>query len=734
MYRCKIPSTVLGRPAIRFGWASLFLLAAPTLSAAVSAPTLSLAIQAQEKTPADTTDVPHQDSVVAVSDIVVTATRTEQKLLDLPVAVTVLDKADIELSASKTVDEYLRRIVGFNLARPASAVVSHPGGQALNMRGLGATSASRTLVLINGLPMNDPFGGWIHWTSIPLESVQRIEVVKGGSSGVWGNRALGGVINIITERPTRTGMTVSAQGGSYTTFRGFGAGAFTSDRVGLLAGGEVFDTDGYPVIKEEQRGPIDGNANSKHVTLGGTLEYAASESVDLYVQGRYFNSDQDLGTPHRYNGMEIGDFRAGVDLSASSGSWRFGAFGRDQTHTNTVGSASADRSTETPALDQFDVPSTSVGTSAQWAKTSFGSHQLSGGVDIQWIEGETNEDYIYVNGDFTRRREAGGEQVLGGAYVQDLFPLGAKWRLQASGRLNLWRSYGGTRLEVERATEEVRLDESYPGRTEWRFNYTLGARYLANDRLSLRGAFYTGFRAPTLNELYKPFRGAGGVVAEANPGLDPEDLIGTDVGADYEFSSALTGRLTAFWNRLENAIAEATIGLADTVPTTIEPCGRVPANGVCRQRDNIGTIRSVGLEAELEYAPHAFWLVGASYLFNPTEVLEAPGRPEIEGSSVPRSPENQFVVRASYANSAVVEGSILGRYVDVRFEDDLNQLEQGPFFTIDLQLSRMLLKHLQAFLSVENLLDTKYEVAVATTGLIRYGAPRLINIGLRARL
>jgi outer membrane cobalamin receptor len=691
------------------------------------------AIQAKEA-PADTIDVPDGDSVVAVSDIVVTATRTEQRLLDLPVRVTVLDRADIDLSASRTVDEYLRRVVGFNLSRQASSVVSHPGAQALNMRGLGASSASRTLVLVNGLPLNDPFGGWIHWSSIPLENVQRIEVVKGGSSGIWGNRALGGVINIITQKPTRTGMRVSAQGGSYATFRGFGAGAYKSDRVGVLAGGEIFDTDGYPVVPAEQRGLIDGNATSKHVTLGGRLEYAASESLDLYFRGSYFDNDQNLGTPQRQNGMEIGSLRAGADLSTSSGSWQFGLFGRDQTYFNRIGSASPDRSTETPTLDQFHVPSTSIGTNLQWSRTSFGSHQLAGGLDFQWIEGETNEHYVFVDGDFTRLREAGGQQQLGGAYFQDLFPLGPKWRMQASGRLNLWRSYGGTRLETQIQTEEIRLDETYPRRTEWRFNYTLGTRYLANDRLSLRASFYTGFRAPTLNELYKPFRASGGIVTEPNPGLDPEDLIGTDVGADYQISRVLTARVTAFWNLLENAIAEATIGLADSVPATIEPCGRVPANGVCRQLDNLGTLRSVGFETELEYSPHAFWLIGASYLFNPTEVLEAPGRPEVVGSSVPRSPENQFVVRASYANPAIIEGSIVGRYVGTRFEDDLNELEQGGFFTLDLQLSRLFLEHLEAFLSVENLLDVDYEVAVATNGLIRHGTPRLINIGLRVRL
>ena len=704
-------------------------------AAAVADNSLSHLLIQEQEAPSDTTEAPARKDVVPVEDLVVTATRTEQRILNLPIEVTVLDKADIRASASRTVDEYLRRVVGFNLSRQGSSVVQHPGGQALNMRGLGATSASRTLVLIDGLPLNDPFGGWIQWSSIPLESVERIEVVKGGSSGIWGNRALGGVINIITEKPRRTGVEVSAQGGSYATFRGFGAGGYGNERFGVRAGGELFDTDGYPVVSDEQRGLIDGNAYSKHVTLGTELRYAASESVDLYVQGSYFDDEQNLGTPYRNNGTSIGAGRAGVNVVTGGGSrWLFDVFGRDQTHTNTVGSASADRSTETPAIDQFDVPSSSVGTSLQWSKMSFGSHDLSAGTDFQWIEGETNEDYVWVSDAFTRRRQAGGQQLLGGAYVQDLFPLGVKWRLQASGRLNLWRSYGGLRAETDLRSDESLFDESYPSRTEWRFNYSVGTRYLANERVSLRASFYTGFRAPTLNELYKPFRASGGVVTEANPDLDPEDLIGTDVGADFQINTTLSAHVTAFWNQVEDAIAEVTIGLADTVATTIPPCGRVPANGVCRQRQNAGTFRSVGVEIDFEYAPHPAWVFSASYLFNPTEIVSSPDLPELVGRSVPRSPENQIVVNARYADPRILEGSIVGRFVDNRFEDDLNLLVQGAYFTLDLQLSRMVLRQLEAFIGVENLLDTDYEVAVSTDDLVRYGTPRLINAGLRFRL
>jgi outer membrane cobalamin receptor len=143
---------------------------------------------------------------VRLEPVVVSAGRVEQALQDVPSNVTVLTRDDIERSAARTVDDLLRQIPGFSLFRRSSSLVANPTTQGVSLRGIGPSGVSRTLVLLDGVPLNDPFGGWVCWSKVPLESIERIEVVRGGGSALYGNYALGGVINIVTRKPQATGV------------------------------------------------------------------------------------------------------------------------------------------------------------------------------------------------------------------------------------------------------------------------------------------------------------------------------------------------------------------------------------------------------------------------------------------------------------------------------------------------------------------------------------------------
>ncbi len=134
--------------------------------------------------------------------VVVTATRAEQPIGEAPASVTVLSREDIRQGAGQSLDDLLRQVPGFSLFRRSSSLVSHPTTQGVSLRGIGPSGASRALVLLDGVPVNDPFGGWVYWDRIPLQSVEQVEVVRGGGASLWGNYALSGVINIITRRPT----------------------------------------------------------------------------------------------------------------------------------------------------------------------------------------------------------------------------------------------------------------------------------------------------------------------------------------------------------------------------------------------------------------------------------------------------------------------------------------------------------------------------------------------------
>jgi len=676
---------------------------------------------------------PREESAEAVrlEPVVVSASRIEQKLRDVPANVTVITREEIQQSPARTVDDLLRQIPGFSLFRRSSSLVTHPTAQGVSLRGIGPSGVSRTLVLLDGVPLNDPFGGWVYWSKVPLESIERIEVVRGGGSGVYGNYALSGVINIVTRQPEARVVQAKLDLGTRNTVDADLMASHVTGPWGISLEGNFFRTDGYKIVREDQRGKIDIDADSEHKTFNGRVEYTPSLATSLFLAGSFFHEDRGNGTERQKNSTEAGYIGTGGRLKTADGSdWQFTLFSHLQTFNSTFSSAAQDRNSETLALNQFDVPSTALGANLQWSKRLFQTHLLTAGTDLRWIDGETNEDAFAA---FTRRRKAGGEQQLVGVYAQDIFTLIPRLQVTIAGRLDYWRSFDASRLETNLQTGAVIRNTPFPDRDEVAFSPKVALLYHATDQLSLRGSVYQGFRAPTINELFRPFR-VRNDITEANENLKPERLIGGEVGMDYTIAKNLLGRLTAFWNEVEDPVANVTKG---TGPGTVAPCGFVPAGGVCRQRQNLGRTQIRGVEAELEYRPFVPWTLSGSYLFNDTEVLSAPNQPELEGKRIAQVPEHQFTLKLTYTNPALLNFYIQGRYVGDQFEDDLNSLKLGDFFVVDLMLWRSIpipkVSASELFFAVENLFDRTYEVGKTTDGIVTIGAPLLVHGGIRVR-
>ncbi|CBE67216.1 MAG: TonB-dependent receptor [Candidatus Methylomirabilis oxygeniifera] len=677
------------------------------------------------------------EEAVRLDPVVVSAGRIEQRLRDVPANVTVITREEIAQSPARTVDDLLRQIPGFSLFRRSSSLVTHPTTQGVSLRGIGPSGVSRTLVLLDGVPLNDPFGGWVYWSKVPLESVEQIEVARGGGSGVWGNYALGGVINIITKRPEARVAQLKVDGGTRNTVDTDLLVSHVTGPWGISLEGSFFDTDGYKIVKKSQRGTIDVDADSSHKTFNGRLEYTPSPTSSLFLAGTFFREDRGNGTPLQNNETETGYVATGGRMKTADGSdWQLTAFSHLQTFNSTFTSASADRNSETPALDQFDVPSTDAGANLQWSKRILQSHLLTAGTDVRWIDGETNEYFTFNQTlkDFTGRRKAGGEQFLAGAYIQDIFTPAPGWQITVAGRFDSWQSFNASRVQRNKQTGAITRNSQFDDRDEFAFSPKVALLYHATDQLSLRSSFYKGFRAPTINEQFRPFR-VRNDITEANEKLDPERLIGGEVGFDYTMMRNLLGRFTAFWNEVKDPIVNVTKGIGQGA--VMEPCGFVPVGGVCRQRDNLDRTRIRGIEAELEYHPLPRWAVSGSYLYNHTEVLSAKNQPELEGKWIAQVPRHQFTLKLGYTNPSLVNFSIQGRFIEDQFEDDLNTLKLGDYFVVDLMVWRPIpLPKVSAgeiFFAVENLFDRTYEVAKTADGIVTTGTPVLVHGGVRVR-
>lgn len=668
--------------------------------------------------------------VFPMDEVVVTATRNATEVKDIPANVSVITKEDIKQSAALTVDDVLKQIPGFSLLRQTSSSALSPTTQGVSLRGLGGSSSSRTLVLLDGVPLNDAFGGWVYWDRVPLESIERIEVVRGGASTTWGNLALGGVINIITARPDKQAVRARAEGGNHSTVDLSLFGSDVVDGLGLSVTGEYFNTDGWVDVQRNQRGPIDTGVNSAHKTAGGKLEYALSPDALVYLHGSYYAEDRDDGTPLAHDSTDIGYVRAGGNLNTDDGStWQATSFANLETFKSFTTSVSADRTSETPSLDQFNVPATTVGASLQWSRVFYTAHQATAGTDFLYIDGETNERSRFQSGQFTLQRKAGGHQVLDGIYLQDVFTPAPQWVVIAAGRVDLWRNYDGTRVDHNLQTGAVTADETFPNRTRATFDPSLSLLYHATDDLAVRGAAYQGVRDPNLNELYRPFRSRG-FVTEANAKLDPERLNGVEAGFDYTVERSFLARITGFWNEVEDPIFNVTIATAGKTTQTIQPCGSVSANTTCRQRQNSGRFRSAGTEVEGLYRFADYWNASISYMYDNTDVLSAP-QAQLVGNQVRGAPENQFVLRGEYNNPALLYASVLGRYIGGRYDDDLNNFHLDAAFTVDVLLERQLVRGCDLFIGVQNLFDKTVQVGKGPDGIVGTGTPVLVHGGLR---
>src|SRR5262245_66053 len=386
------------------------------------------------------------DDPTRLEPVVVTATRLEQKAGDVPASVTVLTRDDIEHSASQPGDDCLRQVPRFSLFRRSSSLVTHPTTQGLSLRGIGPSGTSRALVLVDGVPVNDPFGGWVYWARIPMLGIDQIEVVRGGGSSVWGNYALGGVVQIINRRPTERALFFD---GSYGLNDTINFDLLLHDVEGpfrISLEGNYFSTGGYEVVKASRRGSIDIEADSTHSTFNGRVELVATPEASLYVGGSYFYESRGNGTPLQLNHTGTGSGAIGGRLGTlENGEWRGVVFFDMQQFRSTFSTQALDRNSETLALDQR-VPTISAGGSLQWSRR-FGTNRLSAGGDARWVQGETDER-VYTAGAFARNRDAGGQQFIGGVYLQDVYTPIQALELVGGLRGDYWYSYDGTRHDT----------------------------------------------------------------------------------------------------------------------------------------------------------------------------------------------------------------------------------------------------------------------------------------------
>jgi outer membrane receptor protein involved in Fe transport len=632
----------------------------------------------------------------------------------------VIDRDRLTGSASGRMEDILRDVPGFQLFRRSDARSANPTSQGATLRALGGNASSRLLLVLDGVPQTDPFGGWVSWPAYDPERLGEARVTRGGGSGVEGPGALAGTIELESATPAQVrGVRARLAYGSRDGFDAH-AGLGTALGGGFLAvAGAWARGDGFISVVREQRGSVDRPSPYEQMSLAVRGVAPLGAGTELQASALAFSDARERGTP--FSAIRT----RGADASLRLVGRRWSALGYVQTRDfyNSFASVSAARTGATRTSEQYSVPATGLGARFE-ARPEVGRRvELRLGGDWRRTEGETRELFAFVAGAGTRGRVAGGRTQTLGGFAEATWT-GKKITATAGGRVDRWTISDGRLHERVLATGAVLTDSAFRDRSGWEPTGRAGIAWQADAGLTARAAAYLGWRLPTLNELYRPFR-VGVDATAANAELAPERLKGVEAGLDWRPAARARIGFTLFANRLDGAIANVTLGRG---PGTFPGVGFVIAGGDYRQRANLDAIEAKGVELDARYALGA-WILAGGWTWVDAKVKGSGAARGLDGLRPAQTPRHSLSSTLAWAHRGA-RASLTARYTGEQYEDDINHQRLPGAFTLDaaglLPLGRALALEARA----ENIADARVLAGVTGDGIVERATPRTLWIGL----
>jgi outer membrane receptor protein involved in Fe transport len=655
--------------------------------------------------------------------IVVTGTALPQPRAERVYDVQQISRREIEQSPSHELDQLLKDVPGVQLFRRSDARSGHPTSQGVTLRALGGNASSRALLVLDGVPQTDPFGGWINWPAYDGQDLAEIRVVRGGGSVANGPGALAGTIEMVSR--SDAGAFGEIDGGSRGSLEARGRLGVETARGGVLslsARGERGD--GFIPVTAATRGPADEPAPYREwssrarwvAPLGGTTELQAS--LDGFHDRRTRGTDF---TANRTNGAD-----ASVRI-VGRGAWQWSALAYWQWRNlmSSFASVTPGRTEADLVSLQYSVPSHGLGGSVELRPPMPDGIELRLGADSRRTTGESRELATFVGGEPTRRRAAGGDSWTAGAYVEASAELG-RATLTGGARIDHWSISNGHLFEQQIASGSILTDEHDPARSGWLPTARGGVHFPVAADVSLRSAAYLGWRMPTLNELFRPFR-AGADATAANADLDPERLAGAEAGLEYA-RGPFHASLTAFVNRLSDAIANVTLGHG---PGIFPGVGFVGAGGTFNQRQNVDAAKVRGVEASADWTDGP-WSVRAGASFTHARMQGSGAAQFLDGLRPAETPKFAGALAIGWQDGGKGAQLVLRR-VGAQFDDDLNTDVLRPATTVDAYAAWPLTDRLQLVARAENVTDALVMAGINGDGSVERATPRTLWIGLRLR-
>jgi outer membrane cobalamin receptor len=652
----------------------------------------------------------------APQQVQVTAFHSPVAAIESPVSSRILTAIELQRAAAGSLDGKLRTVPGFDLFRRSSSLVANPTIEGVSLRGLGSTAASRTLVLLGDVPLNDPFGGWVHWEELPALSIGRVEVVRGGVSDLYGSSAVGGVVQISTE-PL---LPESPAGGNEPPARlalesSYGAEALNENggrvqaqhgRWAAMAAAGVIATDGYTLVAPNLRGPVDtdSNVHAQNALLLGERRLGSSESGDaVWLRSNVLNESRHNGTTLTGNQTRLWRYAAGLDLA----NWQGRAWGSTEHFRQNFSAVAPGRVSERLTRFVFD-PADELGAALRWHRALLPQWVLLAGSDVRDIRASDTEHPI--TGAAT---DTTGRQTDAGGYGESLWTPGP-WLMSLSARIDRFRN-----ADAATYTLAMGAKTALPSIEQTILDPRAGLSLRLLPNLAVSASAFRAYRAPTENELYRTGQ-VGQQTTLPNPSLRAERTTGWETGlaGDVPARYAACWRVGWFWNEVNRPITALTLSTTPTATTLM--------------RENLGQLRSRGVSADLSVHLQSWLAVTGGYQFAKATVTRFAPEPALVGKWIPQVPRNTGTVQVTANRARWGLLSVQARGSGRQFDDDANTYVLHGFWRFDVYASHSFGQRWEVFTAVENLLDRSIDIG--RTPIRTLGTPQLVRVGLRVRV
>ena len=649
---------------------------------------------------------------ITAKEVVITATKTENYLYDIPIRVNLMSSRQIESIPTQTTDELLAFVPGVNINR-SFGIFSHT--TAVTMRGLNGNEQGRVLVMIDGIPVNKSDGGSVNWNLLNNDQIERIEVVKGPSSSLYGGNAMGGAINIITKKSTeKIQGKVSVDYSTYNTMRGqvYIAGrANPNTNKGLYWNISSFyrQSDGYMTASEADQLANEYLVKSdlKELAANAKIGYDFNTNNSIEMDLVYYDDDRGIGEKvyqPQGNNREHDTYQARLKYSGSRNkvNWNINLFYLNEDYKRITEFMKKNSYTFYKVLsERVDLGALST------VSYSLSNQTITGGIDLK--QGSVAaKDVYHTSSDIVYNR---GKMNSMGLFLQDeISLLNEKLKVITGLRFDYAQFFDGA-FEIENPTAETAFMLSYQNdniRDTWNaLSPKISMQYELTNSSRVYASYSKGFRPAVLDDMSRSGRIKGGFKI-ANPSLRPEYLNNFEIGADARFFQRLRTSLSTFYSMGDDFIYNVTTG--DSINLgKLQPIIKA---------SNISKVEIFGVEFEANYFLNDQLSVNANYAFAHSQIkefkpLNVSDPVDLAGNYLADVPSHTASISAYWRNK-IVNTSITARYTGSRWANDVNKFDDiigndkyPSYTTIDLKLSKPI-KMTFVSLSIQNVLDTKF--------------------------